>query len=254
MLQRGHVIQAVENRDGLDAIRDLAAHAAARHLGVSPPNDPERFLNGIGEHVDATTLNDLRISVINALRSEDWFRPTYFSLAREALFKIVGNEIAMQRGVGLSVQLPNDDSSLLPVHADTWDGDSPYEVVVWVPLVDCFRTKAMYLLTPDKQTAHLKTMASNNSAETFFKSIEDDVEYISIDYGNVLIFRLDLPHGNRVNTETEARWSMNCRFKSVLTPFADKQLGEFFEPIIIRPATKVGMTYELPGGFGGAGQ
>ena len=42
---------------------------------------------------------------------------------------------------------------------------------------------------------------------------------------------------------------MNCRFKSLFSPYADKRLGEFFEPITIRPATRVGMSHALPGGF-----
>jgi hypothetical protein len=56
-------------------------------------------------------------------------------------------------------------------------------------------------------------------------------------------------HGNRINTEAEARWSMNCRFKSVFSPYADKKLGEFFEPITLRPATRFAMSHSLPGGF-----
>ena len=52
----------------------------------------------------------------------------------------------MQMRISLSIQLPNDDSSLLPVHADTWSGVSPYEVVVWLPMVDCYKTKSMYIL------------------------------------------------------------------------------------------------------------
>ena len=54
----------------------------------------------------------------------------------------------MQQRVNLSIQMPGDTSSLLPVHADTWSGDSPYEVVAWLPLVHCYGTKAMYLLPP----------------------------------------------------------------------------------------------------------
>ena len=45
---------------------------------------------------------------------------------------IVGNELVMQKSINLSIQLPNDDSSLLPIHADVWSGDSPFEVVAWV--------------------------------------------------------------------------------------------------------------------------
>ncbi len=55
--------------------------------------------------------------------------------------------------------------------------------------------------------------------------------------------------GNRVNEESGTRWTMNCRFKSVMSPYADKRFGEFFEPISLRPATRIGMQYKLPGGF-----
>ena len=56
---------------------------------------------------------------------------------------------------------------------------------------------------------------------------------------------------DRVNEEPGTRWSMNCRFKSIMSPYADKRFGEFFEPILLRPATRVGMQYKLPGGFHG---
>ena len=45
----------------------------------------------------------------------------------------------MQNKINLSIQNPNDDSSLLNMHADTWSGDSPFEVVVWLPLVDTYK-------------------------------------------------------------------------------------------------------------------
>ena len=35
---------------------------------------------------------------------------------------------------------------LLPIHSDVWSGDSPYEINLWLPLVDCYRSKSMYLL------------------------------------------------------------------------------------------------------------
>ena len=37
--------------------------------------------------------------------------------------------------------------------------------------------------------------------------------------------------GNIVNIEQETRWSMNCRFKSIFSPYGDKKIGEFFTPI-----------------------
>ena len=61
-----------------------------------------------------------------------------------------------------------------------------------------------------------------------------------------MIFNQALPHGNTINEENETRVSLNCRFKSLFSPYGDKKLGEFFEPIIIRPATKIGIDYKDP--------
>ena len=96
-----------------------------------------------------------------------------------------------------------------------------------------------------------KTMALKkcSNAEDIFKAIESDVKFIDITFGNILLFSQTILHGNRVNYEDETRWSMNCRFKSLLSPYADKKLGEFFEPIIVKPATRLGMMYELSDRF-----
>lgn len=72
----------------------------------------------------------------------------------------------------------------------------------------------------------------------------DNVERFTINRRQTLIFNQALPHGNRVNREQETRWSMKCRFKAVFTPFADKNIGEFFEPITLSPMSKLGMGFQ----------
>ena len=252
-LGNGHVVHSAEDRQGLNRIRTRAAELAAGHLGADVPADIGGFLNAIHETVGVETLNALRLAVFNGLNKEEWFRPTYFSLARTTIESLVGNELCMQRRLNLSIQMPDDDSSLLPVHADVWDGDSPFEVVLWVPLVDCFDTKAMYLLRPGKNRVVQENLSKfgDGNAEDIFEAIADDVEFIKISYGEVMVFSQTLMHGNRVNRVPETRWSLNCRFKSVMSPFADKKLGEFFEPITLRAATLMGLDYKLPDGFRG---
>jgi sporadic carbohydrate cluster 2OG-Fe(II) oxygenase len=252
-LNDGHVVRPAEDLPGLERIRAHAAELAADHLKLGPADDISDLLNTIHKRVDAATLNALRLAVFNGLNTESWFRPTYFSLARTLIEGLVGNELCMQRRVNLSIQMPNDESSLLPVHADVWDGDSPFEVVLWVPLVDCFDTKAMYLMPPSKNRDVQADLSKFNdsSAEDIFNAIAKDVSFIKISYGEVMVFSQTLMHGNRVNEVPETRWSMNCRFKSVMSPFADKKLGEFFEPITLRAATRMGLDYKLPEGFNG---
>jgi len=144
--------------------------------------------------------------------------------------------------------LPDDNSSLLPVHTDTWSGNSPFEVVVWIPLVNCFNTKSMYFLPPreaDKISDEFKLHAQGTSEE-LFDAIKNKVNWIKINYGEVLVFNQAYPHGNVVNKESETRWTMNCRFKGLFTPYKDKKIGEYYEPITLRPVSKVAMSYKLP--------
>ena len=35
-------------------------------------------------------------------------------------------------------------------------------------------------------------------------------------------------------------------FKSVFTPYNDKKIGEFYEPITLRVCSKLGLEYKLP--------
>ncbi len=252
-LSQGHVVLPVEDRSGLKRLRDAIAVAAAGALGVEAPGGDavDGFLNRIHETVDVGRLNDFRLEVIGAVAALPWARRAYFNLARRALETIVGNELAMQRRLNLSIQMPGDDSSLLHVHADVWDGDSPFETVAWLPLVDCYRTKSMFLLPPEAGREIEADFArfQGRSADTLFDEIGERVVWLDVPYGSVLLFSQNLMHGNRVNEEPESRWSMNCRFKSLFSPYAGKRLGEFFEPISIRAATRLGMTYSFPEGL-----
>jgi sporadic carbohydrate cluster 2OG-Fe(II) oxygenase len=249
---QGYVIRDVADQDAHRWIVEKSASVAANLLGDVAPigtSDSGHYLNAVHKKVQTTSLNDFRLKVIQTLNDFPELRLAYFALARPILDEIVGNELAMQQRVNLSIQLPGDTSSLLAVHADTWSGDSPYEVVVWLPLVDCYRTKTMYLLPPARAAdfdANFSQLAGSSS-ESIFLAIQDQVNWLEIRSGQVLVFDQSLPHGNRVNEESETRWSMNCRFKGVFTPYGDKRLGEFFEPIVLRPATRRGMTYRLPG-------
>ena len=247
-LRQGYVVRPVADADALQWMRVQFIRLVSDALGTPFSDNSEHVLNHIHSQVPVAQLNTFRLKIIQGFNAVDEFRFMYFRVARPYLETLVGNELAMQLRVNLSIQFPNDDSSLLPVHADTWSGDSPYEVVVWLPLVDCYGTKAMYLLPPKASDELKQQFASRagNTSEDLYRSIQQEVKFLEVRYGEVLIFDQGLPHGNRVNNETETRWSMNCRFKGLFTPYGDKKIGEFFEPITLRAASKAGMAYRLP--------
>ena len=169
-------------------------------------------------------------------------------LSKPILDVLVGNELSMQKSVNLSIQFPKDNSSLLALHSDVWSGDSPFEVVAWLPLVNCYGTKSMYILPPKKYSKFEKIFQNkkHNDSETIFKKIKKDLKWIKVNYGEVLIFNQCLPHGNIVNQTSETRWTFNCRFKGLFTPYNDKKIGEFFQPITMRPISQNALNYKFP--------
>jgi sporadic carbohydrate cluster 2OG-Fe(II) oxygenase len=247
-LAQGYIIRPVADLKAIEWIRSQFIRLIVDALGIKADGKPEDCLNQIHQKVPVSELNAFRLKIIRDFNAIEDFRQMYFRVVRPYLGILVGNELAMQLRVNLSIQLPGDSSSLLPVHADTWSGDSPFEVVVWLPLVDCFRTKTMYILPPDQSVQFNQQFIENaeNSSEDLYQSMRDKVKWLEVRYGEVLIFDQALPHGNCVNEESETRWSMNCRFKGVFTPYGDKKLGEFFEPITLRAASRTGMAYQLP--------
>ena len=248
-LEKGYIVGKIQEKETISWIRRSLINIAKEELKIKKTISEDKFLDSIHEHLAVSQLNDFRLAMISKMNLLPEFRQNYYKVVKPYLDIIVGNELSMQLKINLSIQLPGDDSSLLPVHADTWSGDSPFEVVAWIPLVDCYDTKSMFILPKDKYSNlsnNFKKMAGANS-DDLFKSLEKDIKWLKIKYGEFLVFNQALPHGNRVNMENESRWSMNCRFKAVFTPYGDKKIGEFFEPITLRPASICGLNYKLPG-------
>ena len=243
----GYIIKDVEDQKSLDYIRDIYVSSAKKIVSEKTNYNNEDFLNYFHKIVKAKELNSLRLKIINNANNNLKLRELYYQISKKWLDYLIGNEVAMQLRVNLSIQYPKDASSLLPVHADTWSGDSPYEVVVWIPLVDCYKTKAMYLLPPSKERSLTNKFTSElKNSEKIFMKIKKFVNWIDIKYGEILLFNQSLPHGNRVNKEKDTRWSLNCRFKSIFTPYGDKKIGEFFEPITLKTASQIGLNYKFP--------
>jgi sporadic carbohydrate cluster 2OG-Fe(II) oxygenase len=248
-INQGYLIKKVDSKNSLNWITKEYLSFLKKKLNIKKKiSNPVDFFNNIHKFVSVNELNKLRLSLINDLISKEHFRFNYYKLCENILEDIVGNELAMQRSINLSIQLPNDKSSLLTMHADTWSGDSPFEVVVWVPLVNCYRTKSMYILPANKYNIFEKNFIKykKHSSDFLFNKIKTHIKWLNIKFGEYLIFNQSLPHGNVVNLERETRISMNCRFKGLYTPYGTKHIGDFFEPITIKPASQIGMNYKFP--------
>lgn len=253
-LRQGYVIRDVDRRDVLDSLRHTVVELACGHLSVPLPDNEADFLNHIHKTVAVQKLNDLRMAIYNRLNATPWFRPTYFGLGRSAVGALAGNELAMQNKVNLSIQFPEDDSSLLGLHADAWSGESPFQMVQWLPLVDVSDTKSMYITKPEMNRVlapKMKEAARDGGSQRIFEQYREHFSWLRVPYGKALFFSPTLMHGNIVNKTTETRWSMNSRYKGLFTPYTsdEKGLGNFYLPITARAISRVGMNYRRPEGF-----
>ena len=246
-LKNGYVIRKTNNEIALAWIKKLFNKIILHKKKLTPSFQKDPF-NKAHKYIRKDELNNFRISLMNKLNREKEFRKKYFDCSKEYLEQIVGNELVMQKRVNLSMQFPNDSSSLLEVHADVWSGDSPYETVACIPLVDCYKTKSMYILPFSKYKKYEKTLFNKEikNSNNLFNKIKKDVHWLNVKYGEIVIFNQCLPHGNVVNKTSETRWSMNCRFKSVYSPYFDKKIGEFFDPITLKPISEAAIKYNFP--------
>jgi sporadic carbohydrate cluster 2OG-Fe(II) oxygenase len=252
-LRTAYVIRDVEDREALDGLRREIVLAAARLINHPAPADDGAFLDEIHRLVPVEKVNDLRLGLYREINGRKWFRPTYFRLVRGLIESLVGNELAMQNRINFSIQMPEDRSSLLDLHADVFAGETPYQVVQWLPLVDVRATKSMFILErpkSDKVCERLKDF-SDGGMSALFEVVKPDLRWLDIPYGKVLVFSPNVLHGNVINEEATSRWSLNCRYTGLFTPYGigERSLGSYYSPITARPVTRIGMAYRQPGGF-----
>lgn len=192
--------------------------------------------------------NDLRLHIMHQLAKTNEFNKNYYCAAKNTIHSLCGNELAMQKRPGISINLPNNYNDILPIHADTWNGVSPFELNIWIPFVDCSNSMCLYILSREEYKKKLKNSKGllRLSSDDLFNELRESLTWIPIKYGQVLAFDQSLPHGYSLNTELFSHWSMNCRFKGLHTPYWDKKLGEYFMPISVRSSTRLGINYEQP--------
>jgi sporadic carbohydrate cluster 2OG-Fe(II) oxygenase len=239
-LRQGYAIVDLAQIERLDACKERMRARAEQLLGKKVSS--KELFDHTDKLVTGADLNAFRLGMIEHLNADTLLRPALFKMARTWIEYAIGNEIAMQRTINLSIQMPQDDSSILPLHSDVWSGNSPYELVLWVPLVDCYKTKSMFVLPRPESEKIFREFSKYESfdAEALFKAIKPKVVWLDVPYGKAVVFTHSLLHGNRMNEEKTTRWTFNIRLKGLLSPYGVKEMGESFLPVTIRPATRIG--------------
>ena len=88
----------------------------------------------------------------------------------------------------------------------------------------------------------------NKTTREIYMSNKSKFKYLNIKFGEILIFSPLILHGNTINKTEETRFSLNCRFKSLLSPYdvtvkSHRNIPQFYRPMNIKPMTKIGFKY-----------
>lgn len=239
----GYYIFKIKDKKNLNKIKKTIIQISEKFLKKKLNKN---FLEKTHHYINSDNLNSFRMKIYSNLNSKKWFMQNYYEMAKKELSILCGNELVMQRKVNLSIQMPNDDSSLLPLHSDVWSGCSPFEVVIWIPLVNCKRSNSMHILPLKKNNYLYNNLDKFNSVDEIEKKTLRFAKSLNIKFGQGLIFLQSILHGNKVNNEKSTRWSFNCRFKSIFSPYDEKTIGETFLPITLKAVSLNAINYKDP--------
>jgi len=102
-IDQGYIIRDVANKEALNKIHKFLNDQLSKKGGNT--------LNNTHESIDIDDLNDFRLNVIKEINAQPWLKEAYYQIAKPYLDILVGNELAMQSRINLSIQLPEDSSS-----------------------------------------------------------------------------------------------------------------------------------------------
>ena len=241
--EKGYDSVAAGNLDKLAELR-AQIHHKARELAGGGGDDPEEFMNNFHRlELRGTELNKFRVELINYCTEKLDVAQTVYEAFSGYLTELVGPDIVVQKNTNLVIQQPGDPDQV-PTHRDA-PLNSPFEVVVWIPLVSVYGTKSMYVLDREKTDISLQMLKNPESGyedQSRFAMGEGDI--LTMPFGHALFFWPGLVHAVGVNVEQETRWALNIRYKNLFAPSGAKGQAEFFQVLRLSPLARLALEYE----------
>ena len=210
-------------------------------------NNQDKFFNSFHKlNLSPTDLNLFRQQLNKEINEKNFAIKQGFKALKNQLTLLLGPDIVAQNRVNLVIQKPGDLNQVT-LHRDS-PPNSPYEIVVWVPLTKVFKTKNMYILEKKetiKLVNNLRRLKKNknNLLASIFKKVENKATKNKMNFGEALFFSTSLFHQVGINNENETRWSLNFRFKSLYSPYGQKRYPEFFDVIQKSPVSKLALEF-----------
>jgi len=238
--ERGFEIFEATDLDRLSSLRQLLFEHLREKVAYRGESIDE-FFNGFHHYgLSGAELNQIRLAAVKFCTEQKAARLVFESLS-QPLLQLLGPDVASQRLCNVVIHQPGDTNQA-PIHRDA-PSNSHFELIAWVPLVDAFGTKSMYLLDKARSSQALGALKEGGSFQSFCDYTEKNGRCVEVPYGSICLFQAGLAHGVPVNQESQTRWSLNVRFKNLFSPYGDKGLGDFFEVLRLSPLSRIAFDF-----------
>ena len=187
--------------------------------------------------------NSFRLKLTSQLSNQVDTGTKVFEIFRTKLEPLVGPDVLVQKTPNLVFQ-PPEYPIPTELHRDA-PANSPYEVIVWLPFVDCFNTKSMYVLDREHSQIAAEHIKQNpNDKNGFDEILLEHAALMEVPFGSALIFWSGLFHGSIINKESESRLSMNIRYKNLFSPTGLKDQLRYFNVLQTSQLTELGLDFQ----------
>lgn len=174
-----------------------------------------------------TNFNNLKLQMIKKINSCSELNNLIFKILETELKSLLGPDIAGQKNINLVIQRPYDNN-FVPLHRDS-PPNSPHEVVVWLPLVNCYKSMSFKFLNKKNSETVLKMIKKNANENKINKFVKKNGVGLETKKGEFIIFWTGIYHFATINSEKDCRWSINLRYKNLYSPYGMKGYLDFFE-------------------------
>jgi Phytanoyl-CoA dioxygenase (PhyH) len=176
-----------------------------------------------------------------------------------ALFRqLIGTDLLIQPAPYLRCVRPVLPSDAAPLHRDTYYGASPYEVSVVIPFTEMEASQALRVISgshiaPDSDYPYTQTVSPDVEIRSpkhqlgypyaprlLDPALMEKTQPVPLKVGEVLMFPLQLVHGEGINTGERSRFSTDIRLANSLAPveWSRGVRKDYFVPLCTSAVTR----------------
>jgi sporadic carbohydrate cluster 2OG-Fe(II) oxygenase len=176
--------------------------------------------------------------------------------------KLIGCDLHIQSKPFLRISRPGVREDNIGLHRDTWYGDTPYELSIWIPFTDTDEGNALRVAPGshiwseethpvERFDGEVEKGSTKHSLGFIYgqpKRLATPVSTVAvrIRVGQLIVFSLSLLHGQEVNCSTRTRVSMDVRLANSLAPIRWQRSRDehYYQRLCSSPVTDAALRYE----------